>query len=287
MGLKTMPNYAKFMKLYWTDLITGGAKFVVDPVRVEFFQGPRSYEVFTPVVPTVVRAGIERTVAANKHMELAAGHFFIEFIARTDESLGRRQYCEDQIDRVVTQLSALLSPALFAQEFWSGWLSDSEHANSDFWLMVAPAVSLDSGPLQNQLTAFQVTVTRDADIDQRFTLMSKLFARAVATSPGEGRFLWLWTVLEVFPMRDLTNIQPITEHLSGVTGHPPAEIKEKLGIGRLYRARCNLVHNGKLPYTREELGGVLNRLEAIALTVLQSLGGLPYTGQLEEHFRKN
>jgi hypothetical protein len=113
--------------------------------------------------------------------------------------------------------------------------------------------------------------------------MSKLFSRAVTIEPGEERFLWLWTVLEVFPMKDTSNIRPIGEHLSRTTGHPLAKLQDKLEIGRLFGARCSLVHDGKLPYSREELGRVQTKLEAIDVTVLRSLGGLPYAGQLDEY----
>jgi len=112
---KTVPKFSRFLKLYWTELITGGAKIIADPVRVEFFQGPRSYEIFARVTPPVVRSDIERTIGAQQRLNVAGDRSYIELIARTDESVGRLQYCEDQIDRVVTQLSALLSPSLFAR----------------------------------------------------------------------------------------------------------------------------------------------------------------------------
>jgi hypothetical protein len=125
-------------------------------------------------------------------------------------------------------------------------------------------------------------VAADPDIDSRFTLMSRLFARALATEPGEERFLWLWTVLEVFPMRDTSNIQPISDYLSGVTGRPAVEIKSKLGIGQLFRARCQLVHDGRLPYGRPELGAVLQKLEMMDSTIIRALGGFLYGGELEQ-----
>lgn len=278
-----MPKFARFLKLYWTDLPTGTGRVIADPVRVEVFQGPRTYEVFQRAGPPVMRSGVEHTIATQQRMEVPGGRTYIEFIARTDDSR-QREYCEDQIQRVVTQLSALLSPALFAQEVWSGWLSDPEQLVGSFWLMLAPPVSFESADVQKQLLAFRDAVANDADIERRFTLMSKLFVRAVAIEPGEERFLWLWTVLEVFPMRDTSNILPISEHLSRTTGHSPDEVKTKLDIGRLFGARSSLVHDGKLPYGREEMAGVLKKLEAIVVTVLRSLGGLPYAGGLEEYF---
>ncbi len=279
-----MPKFVRFLRLYWKDLITVNAKIIVDPVRVEFFQGPRGYDVFERVTPPVVRVGVERTLVTPQHLEIPGDRTYIEFIVRTNESFGRRQYCEDQIDRVVTQLAAILSPALFTKEVWTGWLSDSEQFVGDLWLMTAQAATFKADELQKQVAAFRAAVVNDADMEQRFTLMSKLFARAVAIEPGEERFLWLWTVLEVFPMRDTSNIQPISEYLSGTTCRPLAEIKDKVDIGRLFGARSSLVHDGKLPYSYGELGPVLKKLEAIDVTVLRSLGGLPYAGQLEEYF---
>jgi hypothetical protein len=276
-----MPKFSRFLKLYWTDLPTGTGRVIADPVRIEVFQGPRTYQVFQRAGPPVVRAGVDHTIATQQRMEVAGERTYIEFIARTDDSR-QREYCEDQIQRVVTQLSALLSPALFSQEVWSGWLSDSDHLLGGFWSMTAPPVTFEPAEVEKQLLAFRDAVAKDAEVDQRFTLMSKLFVRAVAIPPGEERFLWLWTVLEV-PMQD-TNIQPISDHLSQITGHSVEEVKKKLDIGRLFGARSRLVHDGKLPYGRDEMGSVLKKLEAIVVTVLRSLGGLPYDGRLQEYF---
>jgi hypothetical protein len=282
-----MPKFSRFLRLYCTDLVTVTAKLIADPVRVEFFQGPRDYDMFVRVSPPVVRAGAERALFGSKRMAAAASELtYIELIARTEQQPGRRQYCEDQINRVVTQISAVLTPALFNFELWSGWLSDSEHAVGDGWVMTAPPIQLDPADMEKQLESYRLAIAGDPDIEQRFTLMSKLFSRAIATEPGEERFLWLWTVLEVFPMRDTSNIQPISDYLSKVTGRAPNEIKAALDLGKLFGSRSALVHDGRLPYTRENLGEVLTKLEAIDMTVLRALGGLPYAGQVDKYFVK-
>jgi hypothetical protein len=281
-----MPKFSRYLKLYCTDLVTVTAKVVADPVRVEFFQGPREYDTFVRVSPPIVRAGVDRTLFASKRMVVAAGELsYIEIVARTEQqAAGRRQYCEDQINRVVTQLSAVLTPALFNFERWSGWLSDSEQALGDGWVGIAPLVKFDPADLEKQIESYRLNVAGDPDIEQRFTLMSKLFSRAIATEPGEERFLWLWTVLEVFPMRDTSNIQPISDYLGKVIGRTPAEIKSALDLGKLFGSRSDLVHHGRLPYGRENLGEVLEKLEAVDTTVLRALGGLPYAGQLDKYF---
>ncbi len=281
-----MPKFAKYLKLYCTDLVTVTAKLIADPVRVEFFQGQREYDTFVRVSPPIVRAGVDRTLFASKRMVVAAGELsYIEIIAQTEQQSGRRQFCEDHINRVVTQLSAVLTPALFNFELWSGWLSDSEQALGDGWVGTAPPVQFDPLAIEKQLKSYQLALAGDPDIQQRFTLMSKLFSRAIATEPGEERFLWLWTVLEVFPMRDTSNIQGISDYLGKVTGRTAAEIKSALDLGRLFGSRSDLVHDGRLPYSRENLGEVLDKLEAIDTTVLRSLGGLPYVGQIDKYFQ--
>jgi hypothetical protein len=279
-----VPKFSRFLRLYCTDLVTVTAKLIANPVRVEFFQGPREYDMFVRVSPPVVRAGVERTLFAPNRMAVAAGELsYIELIARTEQQPSRRQYCEDQINRIVTQISAVLTPALFNFELWSGWLSDSEHAVGDGWVMTAPPVQFEPADLEKQIQSYRLAVAGDPDIEQRFTLMSKLFSRAIATEPGEERFLWLWTVLEVFPMRDTSNIQPISDYLGKVTGRASTEIKAALEFGRIFGSRSALVHDGRLPYTRENLGEVLSKLEAVDITVLRALGGLPYAGHLDKY----
>jgi hypothetical protein len=269
------------MKLYCTELVQADyGKAIADPVRIEVFRGPREYDVL--VGPRIVASGTTSAVLKPQRMRVAEDRTYIEIIARTEEAFGRRQYCEDHIDRVVAQLSAIVSPRLFEMEVWSGWLCDQNGLFGDSWLMTVHPVSFNPKDVEGRINAFRRAVSADPDIDARFTLMSKLFARAVATEPGEERFLWLWTVLEVFPMKDTSNIQPISDLLSRVTGRPAAEIKERLGIGPLFGARSSLVHDGKLPYGRAALGAVLKKLEAIDSAVIRSLGGLPYSGELEE-----
>ena len=124
-------------------------------------------------------------------------------------------------------------------------------------------MSVDIEQVQKDVENFSRAMRSSPDLDTRFTLMSKLFSRALAIPPSEERFLWLWTVLEVFPMMNTTDIQPISEHLASVTGCRPDEVKERLGIGRLYGARCDLVHHGKLPFETAALGSVLDKLQAM------------------------
>lgn len=278
-----MPDFLYFVRLYATDLTGVSCKIISDPVRVEFFEGPRSYEMFIRVCPPVFRLGKDNTIASIKTLQLAGDQFFIEFKARTEDFDAKRQFCEDQIDRVVAQLSVMLSPALFSFRLWEGWISDGKQLPSDFWLRGEYEIKFEPEDLKKDMASFTKVLSADQDLNTRFTLMSKMFSRAQGIEPGEERFLWLWTVLEVFPMKGTSDIKPISEYLSKIVGIAQRDVKAKLGIGLLANARADLVHDGKLPYTREELAVIAMKLEHIDITVLRSLGGLPYAGHLDKY----
>jgi hypothetical protein len=269
------------MKLYWTNLVQSNyGKVIVDPVKIEVFLGPREYDAL--VGPRVVASGAASTLLQHQRIRFPEGRTYLALIARSEEQPGKRQYCEDHIDRVIAQMSAILSPRLFEMEVWSGWLCDPTKLFGDSWVLTANPVKFRPENLESGIDAFRRAVSADPDIDARFTLMAKLFARAIATEPGEERFLWLWTVLEVFPMKDTSDIGAISQYLSQLTGRSTTEVKAKLGLGSLFGARSDLVHDGKLPHDREKLGAILTKLEAIASAVIRSLGGLPYNGSLEQ-----
>jgi hypothetical protein len=279
-----MPGFSKFMKLYWTRLVSEEyVRVIADPVRIEVFRGPREYDILVPGVPRVIALGVPISVPAviTQRLNLTDDRTYIELIARTHDITANPRYCEDQINRVVAQLSAILSPHLFETEVWSGWLAPTGVVNLS--ITVASPVTFKPQDVERQIESFRRALTANQDVDDsRFTLMSNLFARALAMELGEERFLWLWTVLEVFPMKETSDIRSLCDRLSSVTGRTAAEVKEKLRIGRLFGARSALVHDGKLPYERNELGEVLRKLESIDRVVISSLGGLNYSGELDE-----
>jgi hypothetical protein len=279
------PRFAKFMRLYWTKLLPDeNVRVVADPVRIEVFRGPRQYKILIPGAPRVIALGqpVSAPVVITQTLEFPKDQTYIELTVDTDKEIGQREYCEHQIDRIVTQLSAILSPKLFDAEVWRGWLANHGvgYVNSRF--IVVQPVTFNPNDLENQIEGFKTTLAAKHDVDERrFSLMSKLFSRALGMEFGEERFLWLWTVLEVFPMKATTDIQPISDYLSRVTGRSVDEVKAKLDLGRLFGARSILVHDGTLPYTGSELDRVLGKLESIVRVVIRSVGGLPYTGELD------
>jgi hypothetical protein len=281
----SMPNtFSRFMRLYSTTLLSEeNAIVIADPVRIEIFRGSRHYDTLVPGGPRVVALGVSLSFPAVKtqQLNLPEDRTYIELTATTHDPAENPQYCEDQINRVIAQLSAILSPQLFETEVWRGWLAPAGLFSQ--WMTVARPVTFKAEDVEREIESFRRALTANLDVDNsRFTLMSNLFARALLMETGAERFLWLWTVLEVFPMKETSDIRSVCDHLSSVTGRTATELKEKLRIGRLFGARSDLVHKGKLPYEGDELGSNLRKLETIDRVVIRSLGGLAYTGELDE-----
>lgn len=116
---------------------------------------------------------------------------------------------------------------------------------------------------------------------------------------SEERFLLLWTILEVFPMKNTSNIRPISEYLSKILNIDANTLKEKLEIGKLYGLRSSLVHDGIFRIDLEVIEGfyddasnlghyhykseVLGKLECIVHEILRHMCGLPYSGLLDKY----
>lgn len=85
-------------------------------------------------------------------------------------------------------------------------------------------------------------------------------------------------------MRDTSNIKPISEYFARILGKPVEEIKEKLGIGRLFGLRSDLVHNGKLSIAPKDFDQVFGKLTWMCLEVLRTMSGRSYGKTLDKYF---
>jgi hypothetical protein len=125
------PGLYRFAKIYRTQLIESGkGSIVIDPVRVEVFAGTRVYEIMANEAPLVLVAGRQQTLSQITTMALRPDQTYIELIARVKDPSGAREYCENQIDRAVAVLSACVTPDLFSDEVWRGWIAPQRGVSS-------------------------------------------------------------------------------------------------------------------------------------------------------------
>ena len=93
--------------------------------------------------------------------------------------------------------------------------------------------------------------------------------------------MYLFIALEVFPAMNTTDVvRPVTEliqrHVAPAASYP--DIKERIGIGRIFGTRSEIVHNGLavVDITRSpDFDRRLEQLEAIARVCMRVLGGMP------------
>lgn len=282
-----MRQFAKFARIYKTTILDKGYKKVIsDPVKVEIFRGPKSLQV--PLqLSRIVPKGQKYTFATDATLWLNDEHQYISLITRTKDSEPQAiEKCKDEIDQVITSLSTIYKPAIFSDPVYSGWIreNDNDALMSSTWVTAADKLDIDEKDLTTRLKNIKKQLSSDPDLKERFRLMSRFYAKAVILNPSEEQFLFLWTVLEVYPMKNTTNIKPISEYLATILGKPATEVKEKLGIGRLFQVRSDLVHNGRLNIDPQDLGAVFSKLEEICLEVIRTLSGLPYGKTLDKYF---
>ena len=177
-------------------------------------------------------------------------------------------------------MASVYDSALFAQQIYRGQLLEDNEEIMQGMLLVKNPVSI-SDDLPSALYNMRAALDKNQELHARYLLMARFLSKSFLVPPSEEKFLYLWTILEIYPMKDTTNIKPISTFLGNIIGKDPDLIKDQLEIGNLFGARSNLVHNGCLDIPAKDFVETLIRLESICLVVLRSMMGLPYSGALQ------
>lgn len=279
-----MAGYFKLLAVYRTRTLSGPPfRIIADPVTVESFDGPRSYQVpqqLTRVHPI----GKAHGMVVVGELNLPAGERYLALTARSkDIDPATIPKIEDAIDRVVTHLSISLQPHIFFEQVYRGPVWESPEKG---WVSmgVRPGVviSPEGGQVHKLIACMNQALDGDPEKARRYALMARFYSRSLQYDPSEEKFLLLWTALEIYPMCATSHISPLINHLSAITGQTYESVKEKLGVGFLYGIRSKLVHDGVLPEQDRQL--LFKRLELIVHAVMRSMCGLEYDRALDEFF---
>lgn len=159
-------------------------------------------------------------------------------------------------------------------------------------------VSLDArGVTQHVSTpSFFVPPIREPDVSEtRWQLLAALASALDGLPPGDARRIRLslewfesvfdlsdrdpievalraWIALEALAMPDGTNIAPINKHLAAAYGISTSEAAQRFLVGKLYRLRGLIVHDGGRPLID---ASVLLHTQAVYIDVLFQVMGLP------------
>lgn len=272
-------KYAQHLALFRCRVIKNVTRFkvVLDPVTIEFRPGPISF----PVIVQDARINVlghGGNLAHADILEVPAGDSYLSLIARS-ESLDQDSVVrmEQAIDRTIAQFSMLFAPQMFMEPVFRGPLKGEKMVLS---LFVRPALSqvVEVGELKKNLEKMGATLKQDSEHARRFDLMSRFYSKALSFDPGEEQFLMLWTALEIHPMVNTSNIRPLVDLMSRVSGESKEKVNELFQIGRLFGIRSDLVHDGVLPI--KEYRDSIRRAELMVHEAMRDLLGLPYGNAL-------
>lgn len=298
-----MSKNLTFVAIYKTNFVEGGfAKVVFHPVKVEFFKGTRSYKV--PIlIARKFPKNEEQTVSKVKSLHLDdACYIEIRTKTKLTNSDIAKQTCENEIDKTVSLLSIFYNIHLFDEFIYKGWIIDNDRGVLGGWVQILdePKFIIQPDILSTWLNDTKNLFSSNSDLANRFTLMARFLTKSLSYDISEEKFILLWTALEVYPMKNTTNIEPINQILSGILQRDILIVKKQLGVGKLYGTRCSLVHDGKFNIDKDTVDIIYDKnndryyehgqsrdiakLEYIVREIMRNMCGLEYSGLLEQYF---
>jgi len=259
------------------------SKVVVDPVTVHFFSGPRAFQVPLQAASVLARDAAV-SIAQNVDLSLPAGRY-IAIVVRTDahDPYVAKKFCDDYLDETIANVSLIHDPGLFVHQVYRGWLLDQDRAIVEAWVQVKDSFAIRPD-VESILVSMREEQGKNGGMPARYRLMARFFAKSLLLNPGEEKFFYLWTMLEIYPMTDTSNIKSVSDLLGTIVARDAQTVKERLGIGQLFGVRSRLIHDGEFSVPVSELGDTIVRLESICIEVLRKMSGMNYSGSLERHF---
>ena len=291
-----------FAAIFKTKFITNELATVVShPVRISVFKGAKVYQIPKQTAYRFPKED-EQVFAVVESLNLPEDHY-VEIKVRTEiqDVDNARAFCEAEIDRTIAMLVSVYNLHFFDELVYKGWLIKNNWGVLGGWTQRVdePKIQIDTEEIESSLLKIHRHLHSHDDLFDRFTLMSRFLSKSLSYTNTEEKFLLLWTALEVFPMKDTSNIEAISHCLSKILNMDVARAKEKLEIGKLYGTRCSLVHDGK--FTINEISTVsldkpdeerryeyaesdtFARLEYIVREIMRYMCGLPYSGSLDRY----
>ena len=262
---------------------------VSDPVKIEVLTGPgRLYKlsngrdgraVLPPPEPDV-----EYSLPQEPPIEMQPGLRYIIVSARAKTvAVEEQESCRRYVERAIGFLSAIYGAELFASRLYLGWLAHEPSGQVvQAAIMFTSVATWDRRAIESSLGVVRRVLASEPAMRERFDLVARLFAHAVALPPSDDTLLWLWTCLEVFPMLGQEKYRVIADYLEPHVSRSAAEIAEALDIRGFHELRSKLVHSGGTRLRIEDLYLKLSRLQRIVLTVMRCMCGLPYDGRLDD-----
>ena len=259
-------------------------------LRASLHPGPLDFSFSAPIVEQ--KPPMAGMTMAERQIELPRGSYLmVEFESRALDPNVIRQNASMRVAEVIS-LVDLQYPGLVAAKIYEGAINTP---GSFVWLPEGPMTPTAAPVRDPETVALEVKADFGAiasmtdDTRERYRLAARWFRRGRETPNRIDKLFSWWTVLEVFPAQGTTNVVARTSAFlhSSLYEHLTLEhVRSNLMLGRIYRVRGEVVHDGKAfvtPDEEEYFEDQLKRLEATCATCLRLLIGIDPGHDLDEY----
>ena len=194
----------------------------------------------------------------------------------------------------VASLITLLHPHLLEEKLFEGVVSPPNKAiiwpEGPLSLTASPSITPETvvSTFQNGFSKVQKL---DANDRTRLQLAARWFRRGHEALNQVDKFLFWWTVLEIYPAKGTVHVARETANLLQLSIYVKmnaSEIKTKLELGPMHRMRGKIVHTGQAFVEDSERSIFERRLEklrATATVCLRLLAGISPGDDLEQFIK--
>jgi hypothetical protein len=262
---------------------------------VHFTPGPIRFGAWHSMHPPLLRSrdGIlladqELFSATPVEVELPECHTYVAFCVSLQLE-GAPDTLEREIGLATTVISLAMGPYHFRELVYEGTLFSPDIGKLQWRQAVAQVHDHNPQQFADYLRRVSLGDTKSTD---RRMLMARWYAKAVCeTNDTEDKFMYYWTVLEIL----VNDSKPLVRHLVRFLAEHVmvncnkddpldiGEIKTRLGIGRLYGTRRDLVHRGRLSWSETDRSKKFKLLRQLCSECLRYELGLPLTHCLEDY----
>ncbi len=282
-----------YAEIYQANLPTLKEPLEIDlgEQRITFQRGPLSFSYSVPVKS--FGAGAASLRLGQRKVSLPAGSY-CRIEALIKEMTGSER---ERVALLVTEAATLItlrSPSLLDEKLFEGVVAPPGAQiiwpEGPITLTVAPSLEPETimADFKDDLTKIQELSSEDRS---RLQLASRWFRRGNEALNPVDRFLFWWTVLEVYPAKARTKVVNYTIDLIKERVYPHKDrqdVKSMLEIGQMSSARDRIVHSGQAfveDSERKVFDERLKKLRATTTVCLRLLAGIPHGDDLDQFMR--
>jgi hypothetical protein len=279
---KMNPPSVPYMAIYRANMTPPKESLVVntDDISVTLTSGPLSFSHSVPMKH--FGSGVASMTLGQRQINLPSGSYVkVEALIKSFTDSER-----ERVALAIAEAASLITlryPHLLDNKLFEGVFNTPNlgviWSEGPMTLTASPSI-----PPENMSEALQRDFSNikklDASDRARLQLAARWFRRGCEAVNQIDKFLFFWTVLEIYPTKGTVHVARETASLlqqNIYTNIDSSDVKKKLELGPMHSMRGKIVHAGQAFIEDTERGIFEQRLEklhAIVTVCLRLLGGL-------------